>query len=173
MNSEALVNTPFFEDGTLALMAACSFANSAAGVTNVYSRVNGVDGNMTVSIGAAALGRFYDLVNSDTVVNGDTACWRIDRGGAVQFGYVGAYYETNSGVIVNKVGCMGSSNFATGTNWLAFIGSVADAITDGSSQQCPTIDVACEAKAMWTYNSASRTNTVIFSDRINAGAGGL
>ncbi len=173
MNSEALVNTPFFESGTLDAMAVSVFANSAAGTTNVYFRKNGADGNMTVAIGAGATGRFYDLSNTDTVANGDLCSWRLDRGGAVQFGFVGAYYETDSGIIVNKVGIMGSANSATSTNALAFIGSVSDVITDGSAAQCPTIDVACEAKAIWIYNSASRTNTVTFSDRINAGAGGL
>jgi hypothetical protein len=172
--SEAFVNTPFFEDGVLSLMAVSVFTNTAAGVTNVYSRKNGADGNMTVSIPAAGTGRFYDLTNSDTIANGDNACWRCDRGGAVQFGYVGAYYETNSGVIVNKIGVMGTSNVATGTGHVAMIGAISDAITDGSAAQCPTISVGCEAKNLWAYSSSNtRSSTSTISDRVNAGAGSL
>jgi hypothetical protein len=172
--AEAIAETPFFESGTLSNMAVSVFTNSAGATTNVYFRKNGVDGNMSVSIPAGTTGRFYDLSNTDTVTNGDVCCWRVDRGGAVQFGYIGAYYETDSGVIVNKVGVFGSANFATGTGHMAFIGNPSDAITDGAAAQCPTINVACEAKAMWAYSSSNgRNNTSVFSDRVNAGAGGL
>lgn len=172
--TEANAETPFFEDGTMSNMAVSIWTNSAAGVSNVYFRKNGADGNMTVSIPAGTTGRFYDTTNTDTVTNGDVCCWRVDRGGAVQLGFVGGYYETDSGTIVNKIGVFGTASFATGTGYMAFIGNPADAITDGLADQCPTINVACEAKAMWAYASSNgRSNTTDFSDRINAGAGSL
>jgi hypothetical protein len=173
MATEAIVQTPIFVDGTVSDAAVSVFTSSTSGLSTVYFRINGADGNISVPIAAGLTGRFYDTTNTDHVVNGDVCCWRIDRTGAMQLGYAGAYYETDSGIIVNKVGCMGSSSFATGTGYLPFI-STFTSITDGAAAQCPTIDIACEAKNIWAYSSSNpRTNTVVFSDRKNAGAGGL
>ncbi len=54
--------------------------NTLVGATTVRSRINGGNGNQTVSIGAGATGTFTDAVNSDTLVGGSLFNWSVVAG---------------------------------------------------------------------------------------------
>ncbi len=45
--------------------------------SNVFSRVNGADGNQTVAIGAGLTGIFHDAVNTDAIAAGDLVDYRV------------------------------------------------------------------------------------------------
>lgn len=172
---EASAQTPFFESGNLSYLVANVWTNGSGASSIVRTRKNGADGNMSVTIGAGGTGRYFDAVNTDTVSNGDLFCIQLDRGGGspIQFGQVGAYYETNSGIIVNKVGVMGSSNFATGTGYLGFIGDLT-AVSDNSAGQTPQITVAGTVKNFHAYSSANtRTSATTFRPRYNGANGSV
>jgi hypothetical protein len=89
----------------------------------------------------------------------------------VQIGAVGVYYETDSGVIVNKVGSTGSASFATGTSYYGLIGDLT-AITDNNAAQTPEISVAGTFKNLHVGTPTNgRTNIATFRTRINGGNG--
>lgn len=56
-------------------------ANSLDGSTTIRTRKNGANGNLSVSIGAAATGQFEDLVNTDSFVATDYLNWQVVTGG--------------------------------------------------------------------------------------------
>lgn len=172
---EASAETPFFEAGTFSLMFTNVWANGSGASSTVQCRKNGANGNMTLTIGAGGTGLYTDTTNTDTVSNGDVFCFRLDRGGGspIQFGQCGVYYETDSGIIVNKVGVLGSSNSASGTGYLGFIGDMT-AISDNSAVQTPEITVAGTVKNFHAYsNSNGRTNTTTIRPRYNGANGTL
>jgi len=168
---EGSAETPFFEAGVLTNLFVTVWANASAGSTTVYLRKNGVNGNMSISIGAGLTGRFFDNTNTDTVSNGDVACTFVDKTGTTQIGLIGAYYETNSGVIVQKIGVSGSSNSASGTNYVGFIGGT-DTVGDNNSATTPRISVAGTIKNFHAYSNANtRTNTTNIRTRLNGANG--
>jgi hypothetical protein len=172
---EASAETPFFEPGKLSYMSLIVWSNGSGATSNPLSRKNGANGNMNVSIPAGATGTFVDSVNSDTVANGDVACCFLDRGGGspIQFGQVSVYYETDSGVIVNKVGVMGSQNSATGTGYVGFIGDLTT-VSDNTAGTTPRITVAGTVKNFHAYsNSNTRTKSSTIRPRYNGANGNL
>lgn len=168
---EASAETPFFEAGVLSNLFITVWANSSAGATNVYLRKNGANGNMTLSFAAGLTGRFFDNTNTDSIANGDVACTFVDKTGTGQVGQVGAYYATNSGIIVTKVGISGSSSFASGTGYLAFIGGM-NSTSDNSATQTPRISVGGTVKNFHAYsNTNTRSNTTDIRTRLNGANG--
>lgn len=166
---EGSAETPFFVNGTLSNLYVSVFTNTSTGTSNVTLRKNGANGNMTLSFAAGLTGRFLDNTNTDSISNGDVACTFADRGGGgnVQFGSVGAQYETSNGVIVNKVGISGSANFATGTAYYGFIGGVTS-VSDNTAATTPRITAAGTIKNLHAYsNSNARTNITTFRIRLN------
>jgi len=171
--TEAIAETPFFEAGTISNLYVSVSTNSSGSSSSVFLRKNGANGNMSLSFGAGLTGRFFDNVNTDSISNGDVACTFLDRGGTLAVISIGAQYETNSGTIVNKVGCSSVSNFATGTAYYGFIGGI-DSVTDNSAATTPRITVGATLKNFHAYSSSNaRTNTTTFRTRINGSNGNL
>jgi hypothetical protein len=167
--------TPFFEPGKITNLYVNPWANASTGDAVFTLVKNGVDTALTLTVPATGGGRYFDNVNTVTVVAGDVLAIRCDKAGtgAIQVGQVGVYYETDSGVIVNKVGVMGSQNSATGTGYLGFIGDMT-AVTDNSAAQTPEITVAGTVKNFHAYSNANtRTNTTTIRPRYNGANGSL
>jgi hypothetical protein len=55
--------------------------NTTNGARTVNTRVNGGDGNLTVSIGATATGFFEDLAHTDTLIATDLYNFKVGSGG--------------------------------------------------------------------------------------------
>lgn len=69
--TEAPVQTLIRTAGTLSNLRAYASANARSSTTTIRSRVNGGNGNQTLSIGSGATGAFEDTSNTDTVADGD------------------------------------------------------------------------------------------------------
>lgn len=165
---------PFFEDGTLTNLFANPWTNAATGATDVTIEINGVDSALTLTIPSGGTGRYFDNTNTAAIVNGDVACTRVDKGGSgnLQMGVVGCQYETDSGIIVYKVGCSDSASFATGTAYLPMLGDMT-AISDNSATQTPRITVAGTVKNLHAYSSSNgRTSVTNFRIRLNGANAG-
>jgi len=66
--------------GTIANLLVDVSSNPRGTTTTVNSRKNTANGNMSVSIGAAATGLFEDTVNTDSVVSGDLVNYSLTTG---------------------------------------------------------------------------------------------
>lgn len=55
--------------------------NTVNGARTVTTRINGGDGSLSVSVGAAATGFFEDLVNTDTLADDDLYNYKVGTGG--------------------------------------------------------------------------------------------
>lgn len=171
--TEANVQTPISIAGVSSNMYVNVWANSSGSSTPIRSRKNGADGNMLITVGAGATGRFFDNSNTDTLSPGDVYNFFVDRSGTTQIGIIGAHFEADDGTIVNKVGVWGSANYASGTSYVTFVGGL-DSITDGSAAQNPRLLVDCVAKNFFCKPAAnSRTSATTIATRKNAGAGGM
>ena len=68
--TEAGAQVTYRSAGTLSLLYFRVYENSR-GSSTFGTRVNGVNGNQSVSIGASTTGEFEDTVNTDSIVAGD------------------------------------------------------------------------------------------------------
>jgi len=57
------------------------FTNARGTASTFKSRINGVDGNLSITIGAGLTGAFSDLINNDSVTAGDFINYIINLGG--------------------------------------------------------------------------------------------
>ncbi len=72
-------------------------ANGLATATTWVLRVNGADGNSTITVGAGLTGFFEDLTNFDDLVAGDLVCYQYREGGGVgSLTLVGSSCETRN-----------------------------------------------------------------------------
>jgi hypothetical protein len=87
-------------------------ANASTGTSTVHFRINGANGNQSVSFATTAVGVFQDLTNSDFVAAGDEIGIQLDRGGGgnVNLGVIASY--ANPGRFYSQVGGFGSANFS-------------------------------------------------------------
>jgi hypothetical protein len=173
LTDEASAQTPFFVDGVLSNLYVSVFTNASSGTSFARIRINGSNGNSVISIGAGINGRFFDNSSTDSISNGDVACTLMDRGGGgnLQVGVIGAQYKTNSGVLINKVGVSGSTNYASGTSYTCFTGAI-DTVSDNSAAATPRITVPGTIKNFHAYSNANtRSNVTTFRIRINGSDG--
>ena len=84
--TELNIQSPLASAGTLERMAVQINANGQAGITIWKIRINGADGNQTISIPASTTGFFQDVTNTDTTAVGDLVCYQNTgiAGGAYQ-----------------------------------------------------------------------------------------
>lgn len=78
--TEAHVELKFWKGGTLAKLTCNVGANTRSDASTLKSRVNGANGNLSLSIPAATTGAFSDTTNSDTLADGDRANLALDIG---------------------------------------------------------------------------------------------
>jgi hypothetical protein len=88
--TEADAQAPVADSCLLQKMGVHIVANGQAAATNWTLRINGADGNQTISIPATATGFFQDVSNTDSVVAGDLICYQVTSVGAGAFTVLGS-----------------------------------------------------------------------------------
>ena len=98
------------------------FSDSTA-ATTIVSRKNAADGNFAISVGAAATGEFEDVINTDTLVDGDLYNYEVDRpAGGTTNGWAISIMSTvfESATSTQMILCQGISVSSTdGTKFFA------------------------------------------------------
>lgn len=87
--TEINVQVPMPEDAVLRRLGLHVNTNTEAGAVTWKIRINGADGNLTISIPAATTGFFQDVSNSDVVSVGDLVNYQV-TGVAATFNFTGA-----------------------------------------------------------------------------------
>lgn len=160
-STEANVQWKMRTAGTLQNCRIRFTANSAANSTTVVSRINGSNGNISISIAAAGTGYFTDTSNSDTVASGDLinlAITGTDTGSRTCGQTNLEFITTNSERPLVSTDNAGVA-FATGTtNYFTFgDASFASNTTEALTQV--TTDIAFSAKNLGAYLSANASTT--------------
>ncbi len=182
IGTELLQNLAVYESYTLKNAFVRIIANTLNNTTVVRSRVNGANGNQSISIPTTQTGVFEDAVNSDALSNEDLFCFSIDTtaagAGTVTWTIFSFILETaaNTTPILSSHGewtVVADSNI---TRFAPIIGNL-----DGTD-----VTTFTEAKAEYKFRVAStlsklrvyfRTNgfagNVVCTIRINNGNGNL
>lgn len=75
--TEALHTSAFDAAGTISLLTLIVSANTYSISKTVVLRINGADGNSSITVGAGVTGQFQDAINSDAIAAGDDVCLRL------------------------------------------------------------------------------------------------
>jgi len=114
---------------TLSRLRVYVAANAASGTSTVKVRVNGADGNESVSISASSTGEFEDTSNTDSVAVGDEVDLQFAAGGSGAITFALAQTESSDGVMAAS--CLSTS--FSGTTIYGLIGGGAASATDQST----------------------------------------
>ena len=93
--TEANVQVKLRAAGTIKNASIFVSANATTGTSTYTNRVNGVNGALTIAIGAGLTGLFEDTTHSDTVASGDLLCGQFVTGatGGVSYNVFGVHFE--------------------------------------------------------------------------------
>jgi hypothetical protein len=75
------------------------FLNNSNAIETVKSRINGINGNLVVSVPAATTGAYEDTSNTDTITENDLVAWAISQNGTGSFWFthiISANLETTN-----------------------------------------------------------------------------
>lgn len=150
-------------------------ANSRSDTTTLRSRINGSDGNIVISVTAAATGDFTDLSNTDTIVDGDLICWSaVTPGGTgtITFRAFALELDAASNVFESANQRAAGTAFATvTTRYLSIInGAITSETTEANQQQNSALQFT--ASKLRIYLSANTwTLAATLRTRINGGNG--
>lgn len=147
-------------------------ANATTAASTVVSRLNGANGNITLSIPAGTTGAFTDAVNSDALVTDDLYCTYITRGSANDLFISTISYLMES---ASPRGSLMSTYVPTGvaigtTRYHALEGVITPNATEASAQYKFQKAVTL-ANARIYVNANTCTNTSTFVIRINGADG--
>lgn len=107
--------------GTYSLLQFYIDANAGAAVSLIF-RVNGANGNQSISVGSGATGWFQDASDSDTLTAGEMACVEASFGGAnVNPGQWNVTFDAGGSTLVTYPG-MGALSISSNTVSNAFMG---------------------------------------------------
>lgn len=107
--------------GTYSLLQFYIDANAGAAVSLIF-RVNGANGNQSISVGSGATGWFQDASDSDTLTAGEMACVEASFGGAnVNPGQWNVTFDAGGSALVTYPG-MGALSISSNTVSNAFMG---------------------------------------------------
>lgn len=182
LTGEVYQQVKVYESYTLKNAFVRIITNTLNNTTVVRSRINGVNGNQSISILTTQTGIFEDTVNSDALVNGDLFCFSTDTtaagAGTVTPTIFSFILETasNTTPIISSQGEWTVSGDAGFTRFAPIIGYLDDT----------NITTSTEAKAKYKFRAAStlsklrvyfRTNgftgNVVVTIRINNANGNL
>ena len=159
---------------TLSNLRAFISANDLDAAVTIRTRINGINGAQSLSIGAAATGSFEDAVNTDAIVTGNLVNYQI-----VAAGTVGSITyriiqlksaATGRQAIASRAG-LGSDAFGT-TFYRTLEGSVAGSATESDCQAAARgAFVGKNLFARCTANTLDGATTV--GSRKNGAAGNL
>jgi hypothetical protein len=171
--TEANVEQQWYDSGTISYLTAYVSANSAGSTNTIYLRVNGANGNQSLTITAGATGEFIDSTNTDVYADGDTVSIFYDRtGSSTTINFVGAHVTPDSGAVM-KLSAVGETTWANNnsTRFVPLSGeagySSAIGVTENATVEFP-FDCAGTIENLNCYVSANaRPNAVTVRVRRN------
>ena len=149
--NEALIKSPIA--GVWSGLEIIKVGNTTTGTVDVYSRINGANGNQTLSWAASGSASQEDTTHSDTIADGDNIAWRAVIGAGT------GTWETErwSSRIANANGeyllatgaapGVGAAALQAGANYLPLAGEMARSSTESAVQAEAPFDLA--AKRLW------------------------
>lgn len=149
--AEALIKSPIA--GVWSGLEIIKVGNTTTGTVDVYSRINGANGNQTLSWAASGSASQEDTTHSDTIADGDNIAWRAVIGAGT------GTWETErwSSRIANANGeyllatgaapGVGAAALQAGGNFLPLAGEMARSSTESAVQAEAPFDLA--AKRLW------------------------
>jgi hypothetical protein len=150
--------------------------NGTTATSTLGVRKNGVNGALTVSIGAGATGVFEDVTNSDTVAIGDEMVYVCDTGagGTLTVSLISVLSDPTSGNTIETQIITGSANLsnASETRYAPVNGGPGLSTTE-ANHKC-----RCRTAAVWEnlyvqVSANARSTDTIFGSRKNGAAGSL
>lgn len=171
---EANKQLTFRTAGTISNFTTYITSNASTATSTYVTRINGADGNQSLTIGIAATGEFTDNTNTDSVAVGDEVAFYLQRGNGgnslPQQTY--AYFEADSNGLMVKVGAGGNINFTTAsaTRYIPFMGDNLNSATESAVIKHPIL-TTCEAANMQLYVSANTRTSTTFRFRVNGADG--
>lgn len=177
--TEALRQIPVRTPGTFSRMWLLILTNSR-GASTYRIRVNGADGNQTVSIAASFTGYAEDLTNTDTVTAGQLVGYRVTTGaGGTAFvdRAAGAAFEasdTTKCVTLMGAGSGGSWNLSTASvTVFAPAGAEGNSTATEADAQYKMMAPAVAANLSVYVSANGRTTTTTIRSRVNGADGNM
>lgn len=160
--------------GTFSNMYAYLAANATTSPSTLKFRVNGANGNQSISIGTAATGVFEDASNTDTIVAADKVNYQVINGGGgtCNFKIVSSIFNANSNTVsVSNTNAWFPGTTSGGTEYAPLIGAVQ--VAGGAETELQyKVKSAGTFKKMTLHISAnSRTVTDTYRTRLNTANG--
>lgn len=175
--TEATRQAPIRRAGTFSKFSIKITVNSFTTTSTARLRINGANGNQSVSITNGVTGIFQDNSNSDTISSGDLLNYSIaaGSGGTLTFTIFSILYEATGNAsyfLMNN----GSTGFtANSTTRYQSVGDDGLQITETTESDVQTrVRVAGTHKNLYVYiNSNARITTTTLRSRKNSGNGNM
>lgn len=164
--------------GTLKNMFVYVSGNARTTTTTIKTRVNGADGNVTVSIVAAATGIFEDTSNTDTISAGDEINGKYTTGTGTEVitvAFVAVSLETTTGqsVVGSGMDTPGGVVVTTGTTRYWGLGAGGNVDTTESDASVKAL-LARTVSKLWAGVVANATTSASTLDfRVNSASSAL
>lgn len=155
---------------TLSHLWARVVANATSASSSVVSRKNGVDGNLTLSIGAGATGTFEDTTHTDSIASGDDAAIKVvaGAGGPLGIETISILVEPSSGTVVKLSNTSVTPNANGVTRVVRLTGWDDNTVTGSEAQTQLEFENAGTLKNLYVYvSSNARTTDTTISVRKN------
>lgn len=149
--AEALIKSPI--SGVWSGLEIIKVGNTTTGTVDVYSRINGANGNQTLSWAASGSASQEDTTHSDTIADGDNIAWRAVIGagtGTWENERWSSRIANANGEFLLAIGAapgVGGAALQNGANYLALAGEMARSGTESAVQAEAPFDLA--AKRLW------------------------
>jgi len=149
--SEALVKSPIA--GVWSGLEIIKVGNTTTGTVDVYSRINGANGNQTLSWAASGSASQEDTTHSDTIADGDNIAWRAVIGagtGTWENERWSSRIANANGEYLLATGAapgVGAAALQAGDNFLPLAGEMARSSAESAVQAEAPFNLA--AKRLW------------------------
>lgn len=169
---EAEVESKCWRPRTYSNMYVNVATNTHTTDTTITFRVNGADGNQTITVPAGATGYFEDAVNTDSIVVNDNVNFKIVRGsgGSSRFSNIGVYAE-NSGAMIAQTSSVSSATFSSAVSINAAFGQIITTTTNAANWLVRTKMRAQNREVYVSSNTRNGTCTIAGAT-VTAGATG-
>lgn len=182
-NSEMFSNTveansqiTYRTAGTLSNLYVRVSSNSLTAATTIGTRVNGINGNQSVSFASSTTGSAEDTTNTDAISAGDEVNYSVAVGAtgtSISFRVIQTLFAASANTVI-KHAAHGTVNITTASQTL--FGILAGWLRISSTEAFAQFNVNSVGtlKNLFVYVSANaRTTTTTFGTRINGVSGNL
>ena len=119
-STEAQQQVKIYSEASFKGLQIYAHANARTTTTTIRFRKNTTNGNLAVSIGAAATGKLEDITNADGVLPNDLICYAVETGTGTEALTMGMFSVYRKGVDANGIAISASSVAAGPTNANAY-----------------------------------------------------